>query len=213
MNKLTLIFDLDETLCTKKQPHETYLDVQPIENMIQLVNELHDEGHTIIIETARNMVTQNNFEAKVIKNVGHDTLTWLDKHEVKYDGIKFAKTYGAAYCDDKAIRPNEIQFLKEINQLNNIEQYLKNSTNVDILNNSINYLLQKHYVYQWYYLNEQNIKTVFYINNGTKLNAWDTVRDETFNNIYQTQECFVEIVQVFDCESDAIEFKTTLNTK
>lgn len=112
MKKLTLVFDLDETLCTKKQPYETYLDVQPIEDMVQLVNELHDEGHTIIIETARNMVTQNNFEAKVIKNVGQDTLTWLEKHGVKYDGIKFAKTYGHLYIDDKSCI-NDVKEVRE----------------------------------------------------------------------------------------------------
>lgn len=210
MKKLTLVFDLDETLCTKKRPEESYMDVQPITDMIELVNELHDEGHTIIIETARNMVTQNNNEAKVIKNVGQDTLNWLDKHGVKYDGIKFAKTYGAAYCDDKAIRPNEIKFLKEINQLNNIENYLKDSNNINVINNSIDFLLRKHYVYQWYYFNEQNVKIVFYVGKGTKLRAWDTTRNEIFNEIYKNKDCFVEIVKLFDNASDAFEFETKL---
>lgn len=112
MKKLTLVFDLDETLCTKKLPHESYLDVQPIEDMVQLVNSLHNEGHTIIIETARNMVTQNNFEAKVIKNVGQDTLMWLNKHGIKYDGIKFGKTYAHLYVDDKSCI-NDVNVVKE----------------------------------------------------------------------------------------------------
>lgn len=102
MKKLTLVFDLDETLCTKKQSHETYMDVKPIQEMVDLVNELYDEGHEIIIETARNMVTQNNNEAKVIRNVGKDTLLWLEKYGIKYHGIKFGKTYAHLYVDDKS---------------------------------------------------------------------------------------------------------------
>lgn len=210
MTKSTLIFDLDETLCTKKQSHETYLDVQPIKDMIQLVNDLHDDGHTIIIETARNMVTQNNFEAKVIKNVGHDTLTWLEKNGVKYDGIKFAKTFGAAYCDDKAIRPNEIKHLKEIGQLNNISEYLKNQNNLNVINNTLNYLFEKYYVYQWCYLDNSNSKHVFYVGIGTKLNMKDTEINQIFNEIYKNKECFIEIIEIFDDTSDALEFKTKL---
>lgn len=125
MKKLKLIFDLDETLCTKKDINETYADVKPIPAMIKLVNELHDEGHIIIIETARNMVTQQNDIGKVIKNVGKITLEWLEKYNVKYDSIKFGKSYGDCYVDDKAIRPNELLYLQKTNQLNNIEEYLK----------------------------------------------------------------------------------------
>lgn len=130
MEKKTIVFDLDETLCTKKQPNETYMDVKPIQEMIDIVNELYDMGYEIIIETARNMLTQKNYEAKVIKNVGQDTLNWLDKYGVKYNGIKFAKTFAIAYVDDKAIRPNEIKHLKDTNQLDNIEAYLKHLNNL-----------------------------------------------------------------------------------
>lgn len=104
----TIIFDLDKTLCTKKKPDETYKDVKPIKEMINLLNELHDKGYFIVIETARNMLTQNNDESKVIQNVGEDTLKWLRENNVKYDGIKFAKTYGEFYVDDKSIRPSEL---------------------------------------------------------------------------------------------------------
>ena len=137
--KGTIIFDLDETLCTKRKPEETYLDVQPIQPMIDMLNELHDSGYEIIIETARNMVTQKNYEAKVIQNVGMMTLEWLKKNNVKYDGIKFGKTYGICYTDDKSIRPNELLYLKEIGQLNNISEYLKNQNSTSIIHDSINY--------------------------------------------------------------------------
>ncbi len=207
--KGTIIFDLDETLCTKRKPEETYLDVQPIQQMIDMLNELHDSGYEIIIETARNMVTQKNYEAKVIQNVGMMTLEWLKRNNVKYDGIKFGKTYGICYTDDKSIRPNELLYLKEIGQLNNISEYLKNQNSTSVINNSINYLFSKHYVYQWYYF-ENNAKHIFYVGKGTKIRAWDTNRNDIFNKIYKEKTCFVEIVKFFDDAIDAFEFETKL---
>lgn len=108
MNKKTIIYDLDETLCTKKKPEETYKDVKPIKCMIDQLNSFYEQGHTIIIQTARNMLTQNNDEGKVIRNVGEDTLVWLRENGVKYHSIKFAKSYGDMYVDDKSIRPSEL---------------------------------------------------------------------------------------------------------
>lgn len=117
LNNLVLVVDLDKTICTKKQSNETYLDVKPIESIIEVLNTLHNSGAEIIIESARNMLTQHNNESKVIKNVGLDTLNWLNTHNVPYDGIKFGKTMGSCYIDDKALRPKE--FMKIFNSLDN----------------------------------------------------------------------------------------------
>lgn len=206
MKKSTFIFDLDETLCTKKQPHETYSDVKPIPEIIEIVNKLHDEGHEIIIETARNMVTQKNHEAKVIKNVGQHTLNWLENNGVKYDGIKFAKTYGAAYCDDKALRPNEIKFLNDTNQLDNIDKYLKDPNNVNIINNNINFLFKKYYLYKWYYV-ENGEKITFFTGIGNGLNLY--IESDSMHMIEEYQKnkkCYFEIVSLFDSYDDAIKY-------
>lgn len=104
----TLIYDLDETLCTKKELNETYSDVKPIQPMIDQLNHYYNEGHTIIIQTARNMLTQNNDVGKVLQNVGEDTLRWLRENGVKYHSIQFGKAYGDFYIDDKSIRPYEM---------------------------------------------------------------------------------------------------------
>lgn len=117
LNNLVLVVDLDKTICTKKQSNETYLDVKPIESIIEVLNTLHNSGAEIIIESARNMLTQRNNESKVIKNVGLDTLNWLNIYNVPYDGIKFGKTMGSCYIDDKALRPKE--FMKIFNSLDN----------------------------------------------------------------------------------------------
>lgn len=109
--KPTIIFDLDETLCTKKKSNETYANVLPIQPMINKLNDLYDQGYTIIISTARNMVTQNNHVSKVVKNVGLVTMQWLEDHKVKYHGLQWGKEFGALYCDDKSCLndPEEVQ--------------------------------------------------------------------------------------------------------
>ena len=108
MDKKILIYDLDETLCEKKRPEQTYSEVKPIKPMIEQLNRFYDEGHTIIIQTARNMVTQGNDVGKVLQNVGEITLKWLRENNVKYHSILFGKAYGSMYIDDKSVRPSEL---------------------------------------------------------------------------------------------------------
>lgn len=127
-----LVVDLDKTLCTLRKNNESYRDVKPIEDIVNVVNDLHELGVNVMIESSRNMLTQNHNEAKVIKNIGLDTLNWLDKY-VEYDGIKFGKTIGTCYIDDKALRPKE--FMSIYNSLedktdtieleNRIKKYLE----------------------------------------------------------------------------------------
>ena len=135
LSKLVLVVDLDKTLCTKKKSNETYADVLPHKDIITVLNSLHDHGSDVIIESARNMLTQHQDESRVIKNVGLTTLKWLDDNDIHYDGIKFGKTMGTCYIDDKALRPKE--FLKIYNSLNDksdleelgrkISEYLENN--------------------------------------------------------------------------------------
>ena len=133
LSKLVLVVDLDKTLCTKKKSYETYADVLPYDNIINILNNLYDCGSDIIIESARNMLTQNNDESKVIKNVGLTTLKWLEDNNVKYDGIKFGKTMGTCYIDDKALRPKE--FIKLYNSL-------EDKTNLEEFNRKISEYLE-----------------------------------------------------------------------
>lgn len=116
-NKLTLIYDLDGTLCETKKEWQRYADVEPIIPMIEQLNAFYDQGFEIIICTARNMVTQNNDVSKVIKNVGEITLEWLRRHGVKYHGINFGKSYGHLYIDDKSCINDPIEIEKRVQEL------------------------------------------------------------------------------------------------
>lgn len=114
-----IVYDLDETLCTKKKSDETYYDVKPINELIDQLNKLKEQGYEIHIDTARNMATQKNDVSKVIQNVGIDTLNWLRDNNINYDSIDFGKRYALIYIDDKSC----------LNHLPEIERRMKHIEN------------------------------------------------------------------------------------
>jgi capsule biosynthesis phosphatase len=130
--KITLIYDLDKTLCTKKQKGETYADVQPIQSMIDQLNRFYDEGFEIIISTARNMVTQGGDVGGVLANVGPDTFDWLKRYEIRYHKIYFQKPYGDLYIDDKSCLNDVNEIERRVNAIknNSEEEYLVEHMNL-----------------------------------------------------------------------------------
>ena len=82
---MRIVIDLDGTICELKQPNQSYADVAPMPGAVEGLRELRENGHTIIIQTARNMATRKGNVGKILKHVGKITLDWLDKHAVEYD--------------------------------------------------------------------------------------------------------------------------------
>jgi capsule biosynthesis phosphatase len=101
---MRIVIDLDGTICTLKQNNQTYADVLVKPGAVEFINKLKQDGHYIIIQTARNMATCESNMGKVIKNVGKVTLDWLEKNEVAYDEIYFGKPNANLYIDDRAFR-------------------------------------------------------------------------------------------------------------
>lgn len=99
---MRIVIDLDGTICTLKQPGQTYADVLPLPGAKQAICTLKQLGHEIIIYTARNMKTQDGNVGRVVHHIGKVTLDWLDKHGIPYDEIVFGKPYGDVYVDDLA---------------------------------------------------------------------------------------------------------------
>jgi len=127
---MRICFDLDNTLVTYPDVPNDYSTVKPIEPMISLVQRLHNEGHTIIIHTARRMATHKNNVGSVIRDIGRQTFDTLEKFNIPYDELLFGKPIADIYIDDRAINPyrNDIESMglidytsKEvpINKLNN----------------------------------------------------------------------------------------------
>lgn len=110
---MRICIDLDGTICELKKDGETYSDVLPKPGAKAFIDDLRSKGHTIIINTARNMQTQNHNVGKVLKNVGKVTLDWLDHHQINYDEIFFGKPNAHITIDDRVIRFKEWSLLSE----------------------------------------------------------------------------------------------------
>jgi capsule biosynthesis phosphatase len=126
--KGTLIVDLDGTLCPIKAKNERYEDLEPYYTMIEKLREWKNEGFRIIINTSRNMRTYGGNLGLINVHTARMTMDWLEKWEVPYDEILFAKPWPGEkgfYIDDRAIRPDEFLRFSE----DEIEQILEKGKN------------------------------------------------------------------------------------
>ena len=92
-------FDLDGTLVTQTQDKEGkmhYSEALPIFQSIQKLRKLYDEGHNIIIQTARGSGSGKNYEDL--------TRQQLEEFNIPYHDLNIGKKPSAdIYIDDKAI--------------------------------------------------------------------------------------------------------------
>lgn len=97
------VFDLDNTLCdTKKNPDGNwdYNNSKPFEDRIKIVNELYENGHYIIIETARGSVSKKNWYEETYKQL----VSYNLKFNELRTGVKFNADF---FIDDKGINSND----------------------------------------------------------------------------------------------------------
>jgi hypothetical protein len=91
-------FDLDGTLCTNTNGN--YENALPYTQRIKFVNNLYDEGNTILIDTARGSTTKIDWydlTKKQLKNWG-----------VKYNTLRVGiKLNADMFIDDKGINDND----------------------------------------------------------------------------------------------------------
>ena len=86
-------FDIDGTICTNT--NGDYGKAQPLTNRIKIINNLFDEGHQIIMFTARGSTT--NFDWTDL------TKQQLKDWGVNYHKLIFGKPEADIFVDDKAI--------------------------------------------------------------------------------------------------------------
>lgn len=96
------VVDLDGTLCSNT--HGKYESAMPYWDMIEVINQMHDDGHYIIIRTARGMSCGNRDAA--ITRWYRITQNQLDDWGVKYDELKLGKECADVYIDDRAFVVN-----------------------------------------------------------------------------------------------------------
>lgn len=101
---MILYVDIDETICTyyvknDKHSERDYKEAIPIEENIQKINKLFNEGHTIIYWTARGALTGIDW-------------TEVTKEQLKEWGalhhdVRMNKPYYNLFIDDKAINSDD----------------------------------------------------------------------------------------------------------
>ena len=99
------VFDIDGTICTNTGGD--YESAKPIENRIKKVNELHDNGNTIVFFTARGMGRSGNNVHFAYSEFFSLTEKQLKSWNVKYDQLILGKPSGDIYIDDKGIRDED----------------------------------------------------------------------------------------------------------
>ena len=88
---MQIIIDLDGTICTEEKTFSRSL-AKPKKDAVESIKNLKDQGHTIIIYTARSW---NEYEM---------TINWLNGHEIPYDQVMLGKPIGDYWIDDRSLR-------------------------------------------------------------------------------------------------------------
>jgi len=100
--KMRFCFDLDNTLVTRPRIAHDYTTVDPVVEMIQLVRELKDAGHVIIIHSDRGMSRHDGNVGRIMAELGPITFKTLADFNIPYDEIYFGKPHADIYIDDKS---------------------------------------------------------------------------------------------------------------
>ena len=101
----TYVFDIDGTICTSVDG--AYEDSEPLQERINEINKLFEEGNTIIFQTARGMGRTWNNATEAHKLFFALTQEQLESWGVKYHSLFLGKPSGDVYVDDKGINDEE----------------------------------------------------------------------------------------------------------
>ena len=102
---MTYVFDIDGTICSKTDGD--YTQAQPFPERIEKVNRLYDEGHTVILLTARGMGRSNisvNFAYESFYDLTHSQ---LKEWGVKFNELFLGKPAADHYIDDKGVNDED----------------------------------------------------------------------------------------------------------
>jgi capsule biosynthesis phosphatase len=102
MNLRKICFDIDNVICRTNSKNE-YLKSKPNLKNIKLINQVYNNGYSVILYTARGMGRYNGNLNKIKKNIKPLTLKQLNKWGVKYHKIYFGKPSFDLFVDDKSL--------------------------------------------------------------------------------------------------------------
>ena len=100
------VFDIDGTICANT--NGDYDNAEPFRDRIVKNNNLYNEGHTIVYQTARGMGRNNNIPQLAIEQFQEFTEEQLSSWGVKYHELFLGKPSGDIYVDDKGVKDEEL---------------------------------------------------------------------------------------------------------
>ena len=103
---MRICIDIDGTICELKSYIGSYDKVLPLPGVKNFIKKMREEGHTVILYTARHMKTCNGNVGLVVAKKGKELFNWLENHGIEYDEIHFGKPYADVYIDDNALKFN-----------------------------------------------------------------------------------------------------------
>ncbi len=109
--KKLFCFDLDGVICKntnyKNSDLINYNKSKSIPSAIRAINKLYDDGHTIVIYTARGMTRYRGNVPLIKKKLYKLTINSLKSWKLKYHKLIFGKIYYDFIIDDKSIGYNQ----------------------------------------------------------------------------------------------------------
>lgn len=107
LKKKLICFDLDGVICKNTKYKNSnlinYHKSKSIPSAIKTINKLYENGHTIIIYTARGMTRYKGNVSLIKKNLSRLTINSLKAWKIKYHKLIFGKIYYDYIIDDKSI--------------------------------------------------------------------------------------------------------------
>lgn len=100
-HSMRICFDIDNTILTSSIRKGSHQGIEPIPYMVQMIRSLYNQGHIIILHTARSMETCNSNVGAATKRGALNVLTKLEEYNVPYHEIYFGKPWAHLYVDDK----------------------------------------------------------------------------------------------------------------
>ena len=100
---MRICIDLDGTICETRRMGQDYANVEPKPGAVDFIKKLNEEGHYVIIHTARGMKTFKGNKKKIEKTHYHCITEWFQRHGIKYDELIFGKPLADVYIDDRAM--------------------------------------------------------------------------------------------------------------
>jgi hypothetical protein len=109
----TIAFDLDDVLCFRPNGYENlgpskYNYCFPIEDNIELVNSLYEDGYKIVIYTARGMSQFNGNVTEIYSKLYTQTIKQLNSWGLKYHQLIMGKIHYDVLIDDKVLNSHNI---------------------------------------------------------------------------------------------------------